>query len=89
MEGWVCWSQHEDRTAGSGVPGVLGENPASSVSIVATLEAGRQRNLRLPNEKNAIFPKRIERIWGPTQSSIVGYLGGFVLGGKRVEEADR
>jgi len=62
---YVCWSQHEDRTAGSGVPGVLCENPSSSVSILATLQAGRQRNLPLPNEKNFLFPKRIERIWGP------------------------
>lgn len=60
--------------------GVLFENPASSVSIVATLQAGRQRNLRLSIEKSVLLPKRIERIRGPTQPSVVGYLGAFSSG---------
>jgi len=66
-----------DKTARSGVRSVLFENPASSVSIVATLRAGRQRNLRLSNENNVLFPKRIERMWRPNHPSIVGYLLGL------------
>lgn len=61
----VCWSQHEDRIAGSGVRGVLCENPASSVNIVANLQAGRQRNLRLPNEKKSFSQNVWNESGGP------------------------
>ena len=68
---------------------VLFENPASSVSIVTTLQAGRQGNPRLPNEVNVLFPKRIERMWWPTQPNIAGYLLGLCPREYKVQGTDR